>query len=304
MVFHLKLLSLVKHLYIKCTTLFRVKEGAGSYRMKLEIFDDRRSILGEGPTSYGTDHETVTWVDILGRKVLTHQLRTGEVSEISTSEDVSFAIPCSDGELLLGLLSEIHRPEIDSEPMRWNDAKVSPNGDLWLGVMGYAEVNPVGALYRMKSGTQVVEKIISGTTVSNGLAWSADYATFYFIDSPTRSLQAFDFDNGDISNGRVVARFPESYGYPDGMSSDVEGGLWISFWLGSAVRRFDSLHDFQMTDVIELPVKRPTSSVFAGKNLELLIMTSAHKHDPEEPNEAGMVFITNPGVCGNPIPLF
>ena len=272
--------------------------------MKLEIFDERRSILGEGPSSHGVDHETVTWVDVLGCKVLSRHLHTGAISEISTTEHVSFAIPCADNNFLLGMISEIDRGEIDSEPMRWNDAKVAPNGDLWLGSMGYAEVNPVGALYRMKSGTKVVEKIVPGATVSNGLAWSTDLATMYYIDSPTRVLQAFDFINGEIFNGRVVAQFPDSYGYPDGMSIDVEGGLWISFWLGSAVRRFDSLNGFRLTEVIDIPVKRPTSSTFAGKNLDSLVLTTAHKNDPDEPIEAGMVFITDPGVRGVPIPLF
>jgi sugar lactone lactonase YvrE len=126
----------------------------------------------------------------------------------------------------------------------------------------------------------------------------------FYIDSPTRSLQAFDFDNGEISNGRVATRFPDHYGYPDGMSADVEGGLWISFWLGSAIRRFDSFNEFRMTEVIDIPVKRVTSSTFAGKNLDTLIITTAHKNDPTEPIEAGMVFITNPGVSGIPISLF
>jgi gluconolactonase len=202
------------------------------------------------------------------------------------------------------MTGEIERNEIDSEPMRWNDAKVAPNGDLWLGTMGYAEINPVAALYRMKSGSRTVEKIIPGVTVSNGVAWSMDFATMYYIDSPTRTLQAFNFNNGEISNGRVVARFPDSYGYPDGMSGDVEGGLWISFWLGSAVRRFDSLNEFRMTEVIETPVSRTTSSTFAGKNLETLIITTAHKNDPDESMEAGMVFIAHPGVRGISIPLF
>ncbi|HEY4898409.1 MAG TPA: SMP-30/gluconolactonase/LRE family protein [Candidatus Nanopelagicaceae bacterium] len=272
--------------------------------MKLEIFDERPSILGEGPSSFGVEHQIVTWVDILGGKVFSRHLRTGAISEISTAEHVSFAIPCTDGELLLGMTSEIDRGEIDSEPMRWNDAKVAPNGDLWLGTMGYAEVNQVAALYRMKSGSRTVEKIISGVTVSNGLAWSRDFATMYYIDSPTRSLQAFDFDNGEISRGRVVTRFPESYGYPDGMSADVEGGLWISFWLGSAVRCFDSLNNFRVTEVIDIPVKRVSSSTFAGKDLDSLVITTAHKNDPDESVEAGMVFIAQPGVRGTSIPLF
>jgi len=272
--------------------------------MKLEIFDERRSILGEGPVSHGVDHETVAWVDVLGCKVFSRHLRTGAISEISTKEHVSFAIPCTDGELLLGMTSEFERGEIDSEPMRWNDAKVAPNGDLWLGTMGYAEMNPVGALYRMKSGSRTIEKIVPGATVSNGLAWSTDSRTMYYIDSPTRALQAFDFKDGEISNGRIVAKFPDIYGYPDGMSADVEGGLWISFWLGSAIRRFDSLNNFRMTEVVDIPVKRVTSSTFAGKNLDTLIITTAHKNDPIEPLQAGMVFIANPRVSGIPIPLF
>lgn len=282
--------------------------------MDVAIFDERRCELGEGPISFGPTNDAVAWVDITGQRVLFRTISSGITFEWNIGEDVGFIIPRSDEGFILGTRTgpiainpKIEFPariENDPEPIKVNDAKVSPSGDLWFGTMSYSETPHVGALYRVDAQTRSLKKILEEITVSNGTIWSLDGATMYYIDSPTRTLQLFDYDGLDISNRRVGLTFPESYGYPDGMSIDAEGGLWIAFWMGNAVRRFDPSSNFSETAYIATPAKRTTSCVFAGENLDQLIITSAHENDSSEPNEAGMTFIANPGVRGVATSLF
>lgn len=56
-----------------------------------------------------------------------------------------------------------------------------------------------GTLYRFGSDYAPV-KTVGPVTISNGLAWSLDNTTFYYIDSPTHEVFAYDYDakTGDI----------------------------------------------------------------------------------------------------------
>jgi sugar lactone lactonase YvrE len=274
----------------------------------LEILSNESLNLGEGPISYGLNHEKLAWVDILGRKIVHHNLATGEEAIELVESDISFLIPQRDGKLLLGtnpwITSEsnsqfrLERDLLDSEPIRWNDAKVGPCGELWVGTMAYAETSGAGALYRWISGQSSPTKIISGVTVANGLAWSGDNKKMFFIDSPSRSLHIFPYADGRIAGKPEIIKFPESYGYPDGMTIDAEDGLWIAFWNGAAVRRFDSNAGCRESHIINTPVARTTSCTFAGTDLFSLVITTAHREDPSAPQEAGKTFICQPGFAG------
>ena len=49
--------------------------------ISVEVFDDRRCWLGEGPTATGENNNHVQWVDILNGKVLSKNLETSKTSE-------------------------------------------------------------------------------------------------------------------------------------------------------------------------------------------------------------------------------
>ena len=55
-------------------------------------------------------------------------------------------------------------------------------------------------------------------TISNGLAWSPDGRTMYHADTPTRTVNAFDYDaaTGTPSSPRVFAHFDDETDRPDG----------------------------------------------------------------------------------------
>lgn len=288
----------------------------GVKQLSVELFDERRCTLGEGPVSLGADNSEVQWVDIEGRKVLSRNIDTGKIYEYSVPELVGFVIPTESGKSLLGTSSGpvlydgkefapfASRDEEEVTRMRWNDAKVSPDGDLWLGSMALSEEAGYGSLYRLNGGTKELKKVLSGTGISNGLAWSGDRKTLYYIDTLTFGIEAFDYSLVGISNRRMVIPCDTQFGFPDGMCIDAEDGLWVAFYNGNAVRRFDTKNNFAMTHEIKVPATRSTSCAFAGKNLNQLIITSAERSNPTSTDDDGRTYICETGFTGEATTLF
>ena len=118
-----------------------------------------------------------------------------------------------------------------TEGLRSNDAKADPRGRLWHGTMPYDEGTGRGALYRLDPGAVATKQMVPGVTISNGMGWSPDGRTMYYIDSPTKRVDAFDFDmeTGSLGERRPFATIDE--GFPDGMCVDADGGCgWRSGW--------------------------------------------------------------------------
>ncbi|MFM8211964.1 MAG: SMP-30/gluconolactonase/LRE family protein [Actinomycetes bacterium] len=275
--------------------------------IEVEVFDDRRCHLGEGPSSSGENNEIVTWVDIINGKVLTKNIENLTTSEYKLEEHIGFALPRITGGEVLGInsgpalrdvdgkITKLPHREKDRFKSRWNDAKVSPSGEIFLGTLTYDLVPDQSALYKITKDGQEIKKVMDDITLANGLDWSVDGQTFYFIDSLKHCVYAFNYDGKDITDKRVVIQFDSST-IPDGMCVDSEDGLWIAFWDGSEVRRFDE--KFKLSEKIEFPVKNTTSCAFAGKDLDQLIVTSAHDGKPEINKQAGQTFICKPGIKG------
>ncbi|HUW88279.1 MAG TPA: SMP-30/gluconolactonase/LRE family protein [Candidatus Paceibacterota bacterium] len=289
--------------------------------MKVEIFDERRNVLGEGPNSSGVENEIINWVDVTGRKVRFRNMLTSEISEYETSDDVSFAIPrvgggeiigVADGPLLRDLDGTLHhlptREDADglktSKKIRWNDAKVSPFGDLFLGTMAYdAELN-AAAFYQLRRDGKHLRRLFGDVTCSNGMAWSADGRLMYYIDTQLNRVDIFDVEEREIRNRRSHVTFTQDMGLADGMSIDAHGNLWIAFWGGSRIRCIDG-NTGQVLDEIPCPAPLITSCVFGGKDLDQLVITSASQStDLRDFPQAGMVFIAQPGPRGRATTLF
>ena len=157
-------------------------------------------------------------------------------------------------------------------------------------------------LYRLEATGDVV-RVLDGVTISNGLAWSNDHGTMYYIDTPTRRIDAFayEIDTGEITDRRPVVRIPAELGSPDGMTIDADGGLWVALWGGSAVHRY---LDGRLDRVIPLPVSQPTSCAFGGPDLDQLFVTSAWKGlsvaERADSRSRAPLFRLRPGVTGVP----
>jgi sugar lactone lactonase YvrE len=186
---------------------------------------------------------------------------------------------------------------------RFNDCKCDPQGRVWAGTMSKRRAPGTAALYRLAAGG-AIERVIAGTTISNGLAWSPAGDRMYFIDSTTQRIDVLDFAaaGGDVTDRRTLVEVDPRDGLPDGMTVDAEGGIWVCLFGGGAVRRYSP--GGVLEAAIALPVTNPTSPVFGGASLRTLYVTTArHRLSPErlaaEPL-AGAVLALDPGVRGLP----
>jgi sugar lactone lactonase YvrE len=279
-------------------------------RLDAEIVLDAHAELGEGPAWEAANRKLI-WVDIKASRVHRFDPATGEDQTLDVGQHVGAAVPRAAGGLLLALrdgfarfaggsVSSIAKVEAERPENRMNDGKCDPRGRFWAGTMADDERAGAGTLYRLDEGG--VTPMVTGVTISNGLAWSADERTMYYIDTPTGGVDAFDYDadSGSISGRRRVVTLPEGNGTPDGMTLDDDGCLWVALWGGWGVHRY--LPDGTLDMVIPLPVKQVTSCAFGGEGADELYITSAaiglSAEERDAQPHAGALFRCRPGVTG------
>jgi len=249
---------------------------------------DARAELGEGP-AWDARRGLLLWVDIHAGRLHTFDPASGADTCLELGEPIGCAVPTRHGDLLLALRSGVwtlHRstatrtllavPE-QTPGNRFNDGKCDPAGRFLVGTMDDAEQNASGSLYSIAPDGRF-QTLLSNLRISNGLTWSPDYRTFYFIDTPTRLVMAYDYDldTGSLARPRPVVHIPPELGWPDGMTSDQEGTLWIALWGGARVTRWNPARG-RLIASYSLPALNVTSCVFGGPALSDLYITSARK---------------------------
>lgn len=289
--------------------------------MNPEPVIDSRAELGEGP-SWDGKNGVLYWVDILRGEVHTYDPERSLDSGVRTKEYVSCVVPRRSGgvavtlrhgfftlDLRDGRLSPLAEAEKDMPSNRFNDGKCDSAGRFWAGTMNMERERGRGALYRLVKNE--VRKVLSGVSTSNGLGWSPDNTTMYYIDTPTRRVSAFDYDlgSGALKNPRTVVDFAETDqpGDPDGMAVDAEGMLWVAHWGGYRVTRWNPETGSQ-TDSVTLPAAHVTSCCFGGRSLDELYITSARvglsaQALSAQPH-AGSLFRVKAGAKGLPTSAF
>jgi sugar lactone lactonase YvrE len=256
---------------------------------ELEQLTDVPASLGEGP-SWHEQEQVLYWIDILAESLHRYDPATGEDQSWNLGELVGTVAPRACGGLVVALqrglaffdpkTSELQRlPELDANPeTRFNDGKCDPQGRLWVGTMDMVqEARPLGSLYCVEGDLQIRE-VRKRVTISNGLTWSPDQRTMYYIDSPTRAVVAYSFDtgSGNVEGQRTVVRFPPEDGFPDGMTSDADGMLWIAHWGGACVSRWDP-DTGQLLARYPTPAPHTSACCFGGPGLSDLYITTARK---------------------------
>ncbi len=269
--------------------------------------------LGEGPVWDDRSGELV-WVDISSRLIHHWNPLTGESRSLATRGDVGAVVLCEDGAIVAAIECELWRVDdeekwtlqaaVEPKPgVRFNDCRADPRGRLWAGTLQRDRQNGVAALYRLDPGGELT-LVLPDRTISNGIGWSPDERTMYYIDSTTQRVvsYAYDLDTGDLGEQAIFAEIDPSDGLPDGLTVDAEGGVWVCLFSGAKVRRY--LPDGTVQQEIALPLTNPTCPGFGGADLRTLYITTARHRLTEdqlarEPN-AGAVLQLHVGVAGLP----
>lgn len=239
---------------------------------------------------------------LLGQNVMGIGLRKRGGLVLALAKQLAFYEPGGELELLMGV-------EYDQPHNRFNDGKVDRRGRYWAGTMNDVDWDaPSGSLYRLDPSLGL-SHLRGAVVCANGVGWSPDDRTFYFGESFRYAIFAYDFDSdaGVLSARRVFATVDRSSGaFPDGLTVDVEGGVWsVQNGAGRVVRYAP---DGGVTHAVEMPLPQPTSCIFGGRDLDVLYVTTSRQNmTPELLRRyplSGSVFAVRPGVSGMPEPLF
>jgi len=290
--------------------------------MNIDIVLDVKTTLGEGPL-WDVEQERLYWIDSLDARIFRstadgRELRSwlvpAPIGSMALTKDGSGAVTSLATGLHMidfatGEVSFLSDPEPDLPNNRLNDGKVDRRGRFVFGSMNTLGEDRSGRLYRLDPD-YTVSVLDQNLICSNGPCWSPDDSTFYFSDTWSGEIWAYDYD---ITAGTVGSRrtfgttATSSVGGFDGSTVDAEGGVWNALVYDGKIVRFNP--DGTVERLIDMPVKKVTSVMFGGSNLDTLYVTSMAKPPlpglPSDPVAAGSLFaITGLGVTGVPEPRF
>jgi sugar lactone lactonase YvrE len=295
--------------------------------MQAQLVLDIRARIAEAPV-WDMQRQRLLWTDheqgllYQARAQGTDQWALGPVQALGNP--LAAALPCQDGRLIVagGRVLYYLDPDGTRTPVAelprgtasvFNEAKVDRQGRLWAGTRANDFQPGGGALYRL-DGDGTLATVLEGVTVSNGMDWSPDGRTFYYIDSPTLAVDAFDFDSaaGALSRRRRLVTIEYGAGAPDGMTVDREGGLWVAIAGAGEVRRYAP--DGSLLARVSISAPAVTSCCFGGDDYDQLFITCLGRRLPEvvlalgltadvleraaTAPGAGGLFVCRPGVRG------
>ena len=263
--------------------------------MNVRIVLETGCQLGEG-LHWDAASDRLWLVDIHGGRIMRWELGSPKWQEWKVSERVGWVLSTDLApEKLVGLQSGMARMRLPADgsectllawvakpfpagsSLRLNDAKTDAKGRVWAGSLNNDdESQPDGRLFRLDE-TGRCDEVDGPYGVANGPAISPCQTLMLHTDSAARTIYAFDLDveAGSLSNKRVWLRFTEADGYPDGMTFDAQGRVWVAHWGGACVSRFSA--DGRLTHRVALPTDHVTNVCFAGPRLERLFVTTARQ---------------------------
>ena len=295
------------------------RSGEGGPQPELVL--DARAELGEGPVWHAAEG-TLYWVDLFAGVVHRYQPATGITGSVAVGEFVGCVVPRQRGGLLAatatgiyhldpvsGTSTRVAAIEADRADTHFNDGKVDPAGRFWFGSIAIdRSSDTLGDLYSLEPDLTVTHRL-SGIDNTNGMDWSPDGRTMYYIDSLTRQVTAYDYDaaSGAIGNPRPAVTLPPDSGVPDGMTVALDGTLWVAHWGGGRVTRWHSTTGVLLQS-IPVPANLTTSCAFAGAALDQLYITTARYQEgapalAAQPH-AGGLFRYQTDTRGRPAAVF
>lgn len=261
------------------------------------------------------------WVDILSGKLSRYDPHKNENTEFEIGEHIgSLALREKSGAVLAlksgfafydfekRKINHLTDPKIGLPNNRFNDGKCDPSGRFWSGTLSYDQQQGVGSLYCLNTNLSVHTKLRQ-LTIPNGMAWDTGKQKFYFIDSPEKTIYAFDYNemSGELKNRTKIYTINQDNALPDGMTIDAEGKLWVALYNGFKVIRIDP-EEGNVLHEIQLPVPQVTSCTFGGQGLDELFITTAREHMPQEQVKeyplSGCIFKAKVPATGSPAVRF
>lgn len=241
---------------------------------------DAKAVLGEGPVWDRRDN-LLYWVDIKGKAIHRYSRSDGAHVSWTVEEMIGCLIPEETGEqFIAGLASGLARvslepgggrarfamlavPEPDLPGNRFNDGKRAPDGSVWAGTMDDTETQATGSWWRLAPDGAIAQ-LDTGFMVTNGPAFDTRRGRVYLTDSARQEIYVAELAERGLSFDRrcLFLRFAKDEGYPDGMVVDRFGAIWVAFWDGGCLRRFDP--DGELIQTVQMPVRRPTSLCFGA----------------------------------------
>jgi sugar lactone lactonase YvrE len=280
----------------------------------IEVALSVRAHHAEGPL-WDAASAHLWWVDITGKRV--------HCFNPASSNDSSWSVGGQPGGVVLNMAGDpvVAAPEglavldqssgktdlrvpieQDRTENRANDVKVDDRGRAWVGTMAFDKRPGNAALYRVDGDR--VTCVVDGLTISNGPAFDELRGRLYLADTAPCVIDVFDLEpeTGALAGRRRFLDLSDQQVWPDGMTVDDDGMLWVALGRAGAVHRYRA--DGTLDAVIELPTTNPTSVAFGGSDGgDLYITTSWFDCDADHRGaqpHAGAIFRCRPGVTGRP----
>lgn len=285
--------------------------------MNVNVVCQQIMILGESPLWHPIE-KCLYWVDIV-TATLYRLNKDSSIDKFSMPSEIGSIAWRTKGGLvaalsdrfvtidtITGATQNIALPLQGIKNVMFNDGKCDRQGRFWAGTKDIIEKKPIGALYCLNKSD--VAEMLTGFTVSNGIAWNLDNSLMYICDSPARQIYQYEFDPkyGSLGQMRIFAQTPKEEGFPDGLTVDSQGYLWSCHWDGWQITRYAP--SGEIDSVIPMPIPRPTSCCFGGSDLTTLYVTSASINltaaQLADAPLSGMLFAIETGIKGLPEPSY
>ena len=292
-----------------------------------------RCALGESPFWHPTE-QMLYWVDISGKQLLRANVYMGSVQHWDMPSEPGCMAPATAGGLIIALRDGVFRARqwggtleplltlpYDAATVRANDGKCDALGRFWVGTVDETRTQQAGALYAIdgRGGQLVVEKMRDQALTANGLAWSPNADTVYWVDTPRHQVHAWHYDlqRNTMQGQRIHVQLPAKpvgwtradshyQGRPDGAAVDVQGNYWVAMYEGRRVCKYAP--DGSLLEQLETPVQCPTMPCFGGEDFKTLYLTSARhgRSDDELATyaQSGAVFFTRVATPGLPVNFY
>ena len=277
-----------------------------------------RAEHAEGP-AWDAATARLWWVDITGQRVHCFDPASGNDSSWATCGQPGGVILGPAGEPVVASpqgLAVLDREtgamdlrvpvEPDRTENRANDIKADGRGRAWVGTMAYDKRPGNAALYRVDGGQ--VTCVAGGLTICNGPALDEPGGRLYLADTAPFVVNVFDMDpaTGTLASRRRFLDFCQAQVWPDGMTVNDEGMLWVALGRAGAVHRYRP--DGTLDGVVEIPTSNPTSVAFGGTDRGDLYITTSWSDLEADTRAAqplaGVIFRCRPGVTGPPSPRY